>query len=95
MFQLEALEFERSLIPEGYDYGKKPTLVLFSDGSDLGQCCVAYFVWDMLDGTRKVSLVTSRTKIAAMMEITTPRSELTAAQLNTRLKVWLLNILKV
>ena len=95
MFQLEALEFDRSLIPKGYDYGKKPTLVLFSDGSDLGQCCVAYFVWDMLDGSRKVSLVTSRTKIAAMMKITTPRSELTAAQLNTRLKVWLLNILKV
>ena len=30
-----------------------------------------------------------------MQKMTTPRSELTAAQLQTRLKVWLLNILNI
>ena len=36
MFDLEALKFDRSLVPRGYDKSKKPTLVLFSDGSDKG-----------------------------------------------------------
>ena len=36
-----------------------------------------------------VSLITSRTKIASMRKMTTPRSELNAAQLQSRLKVWL------
>ena len=42
-----------------------------------------------------ISLITSRTKIASMQKITTPRSELSAAQLQTRLKVWLLKILNI
>ena len=38
MFDLETLEFDRSLVPRDYDPTKKPTLVLFSDGADKGQC---------------------------------------------------------
>ena len=69
---------------------------MFSDGSDKGQCVVAYLVWRMLDKPDNVvSLVTNRTKISSMAKITTPRSELTAAQLQSRLKVWLLNILNI
>ena len=90
MFDLEKLEFDRSIVPRNYDPNKKPLLVLFSDGSDKGQCVVAYLVWDMIDKKdRYVSLITSRTKISSMTKITTPRSELNAAQLQTRLKVWL------
>ena len=90
MFDLEKLEFDRSIVPRNYDSSKKPVLVLFSDGSDKGQCVVAYLVWDMIDKRdRHVSLITSRTKISSMTKITTPRSELNAAQLQTRLKVWL------
>ena len=93
MFELEKLEFDRSLVPRNRD---KPNLVIFSDGSDKGQCAVAYLVWKMENcNENAVSLVTSRTKIASMQKITTPRSELTAAQLQTRLKVWLLNILNI
>ena len=96
MFELETLEFDRSVVPRGYDPKNKPTLVMFSDGSDKGQCVVAYLVWRMLDKPDNVvSLVTSRTKISSMTKITTPRSELTAAQLQSRLKVWLLNILNI
>ena len=40
-----------------------------------------------------MSLVTSRTKIASMTKITAPRSELSAAQLQSRLKTWLHNTL--
>ena len=96
MFDLETLEFDRSIVPRGYDPKHEPTLVMFSDGSDKGQCVVAYLVWRMLNNRDNcVSLITSRTKISSMTKITTPRSELTAAQLQSRLKVWLLNILNI
>ena len=91
MFGLESLEFPRSIVPRDYNSDVKPALVLFSDGSDLGQCAVAYLVWTMLDGTNHVSLVTSRTKIASLTKISTPRSELCAAQLQSRLGSWLKN----
>ena len=90
MFDLESLEFDRSLVPRGYDDAKKPMLVLFSDGSDKGQCVVSYLVWQMKHSDQNcITLVTSRTKISSMTKITTPRSELNAAQLQCRLKNWL------
>ena len=40
MFQLETLEFDRSIVPPGYNPDEDPTLVLFSDGSaKRGLCC--------------------------------------------------------
>ena len=89
MFHLEKLEFPRSLVPRNYDENVKPTLVLFSDGSDLAQSVVSYLVWAMADGSYHVSLVTSRAKIASMTKISTPKSELCAAQMSSRLRVWL------
>ena len=89
MFQLESLEFPRSLVPRDYDPNYKPSLCLFSDGSDLGQCVVSYLVWKLKDGSSHVSLITSRTKIASMTKISTPKSELCAAQLSSRLRCWL------
>ena len=47
MFELEKLEFPRSIVPKSYDPDTLPTLVMFSDGSDLGQCTSAYLVWPM------------------------------------------------
>ena len=90
MFGLETLEFDRSIIPRNYDPKEKPKLVLFSDGSDKGMCVVGYLVWTLLNGSTHVSLITSRTKIASINKITTPRAELTAAQMQARLKNWLL-----
>ena len=95
MFDLETLEFNRSIVPRNYDPNYKPTLCLFSDGSDLGQCACAYLVWKMKNGSFCVTLVTSRTKIASMTKITTPRSELNGGQLQTRLKTFLLQVLDI
>ena len=89
MFELETLSFPRSIVPRGYNPQVKPMLCLFSDGSDLGQCAVAYLVWTMMDGSSHVSLVTSRTKIASLTKVSTPRMELCAAQLQTRLAAWI------
>ena len=89
MFELENLEFPRSIVPRGYNPDILPTLVLFSDGSDVGQCVVAYLVWTMLDGSIHVSLVTSRVKIASLTKITTPRSELCSGQISARLGPWI------
>ena len=84
MFDLETLKF-----PEGYDPKKKPLLVIFWHGSDKACCAVAYLVWTLSDGSIHVSLVTSRTKIAALKKISTPRIELNGGQLSSRLKVFL------
>ena len=89
MFDMETLEFPRSLVPRNYKKDVKPVLVLFSDGADLGQCAVSYLIWEMEDGSIHVSLVTGVTKIASMTKISTPKSELVAAQLQTRLRTWL------
>ena len=67
------LEFNRSLVPRNRDRSAKPNLVIFSDGSDKGQCAVAYLVWKMENcNENAVGLVTSRTKIASMQKITKP-----------------------
>ena len=95
MFDLESLEFPRSLVPRSYNKEVKPILVLFSDGSDLGQCTVAYLVWELEDGSAHISLVTSVTKIASLAKITTPKSELVAAQLQSRLRAWLMKNLQM
>ena len=95
MFELETLEFDRSIVPKNYDPSEEPILVLFSDGSDKGMCVVAYLIWKLLDGTIHVSLITSRTKISSINKITTPRAELTGAQMQARLKNWLLSVLDI
>ena len=89
MFHLESLEFPRSLVPRNYDTNVKPILVLFSDGSDLAQSVVSYLVWTLGNGDSHISLVTSRAKVASMTKISTPKSELCAAQMSSRLRVWL------
>ena len=95
MYELENISFDRSLVPEGYDENEEPMLLLFSDGSDTGQCTAAYLRWIMKDGSIQIRLVTSRVKIAALKKVTTPMSELLAAQISSRLKVWLVLTLNI
>ena len=87
MYELEKISFDRSLVPPGYDEEVQPMLLMFSDGSMKGQCTAAYLRWVMKDGSVVVRLVTSRVKIASLRGITTPLSELLAAQISSRLKV--------
>ena len=56
MFALESLEFPQSIVPRNYNKDVKPALVMFSDGADLGQCAVAYLVWELNDGSRQVHI---------------------------------------
>ena len=42
MYELESIRFDRSVVPKGYDSTVKPMLLLFSDGSDSGQCTAVY-----------------------------------------------------
>ena len=70
-------------------------LLLLSDGSDMGQCTVAYLRWEMTDESVQVRIVTSRVKIASMRKVSTPVSELLAAQLSARLKVWLVTTMNI
>ena len=95
MYELENIRFDRSVVPKGYDSKVKPMLLLFSDGSDSGQCTAVYLRWVMQDGSVVVRLVTSRVKIASIKKITTPLSELVAAQISSRLKTWLLDTLDI
>ena len=60
-----------------------------------GICVVAYLILVMKDGSRKVTLVTSRTKVASLSKVSTPRMELVAAQLQARLKLWLVASLSI
>ena len=84
MFELEQISFDRSLVPRGYNSEVKPMLLLFSDGSDTGQCVVAYLRWEMSDSSVQLRIVTSRVKIASLNKITTPMSELLAAIVQTK-----------
>ena len=95
MYQLEQISFDRSIVPPGYDDKEDPMLLLFSDGSDLGQCTAAYIRWVMKNGSVCTRLVTSRVKIASIKKVTTPMSELLAALISSRLKVWLATTLNI
>ena len=95
MYELEKISFDRSLVPRGYDDKERPMLLLFSDGSETGQCTAAYLRWQMREGTVELRLVTSRVKIASLKKITTPVSELLAAQISSRLKVWLAKTMNI
>ena len=95
MYELENIRFNRSVVPKDYDRDKKPMMLLFSDGSDSGQCTAVYLRWLMKDGSVSVRLLMSCAKIASLKKITTPLSELVAAQISSRLKTWLLDTLDV
>ena len=74
IYELDNIRFDRSLVPKGYNSKVKPMLLLFSDGSDSGQCTAVYLRWVIQDGSVVVRLVTSRVKIASIKKITTPLS---------------------
>ena len=95
MFELNTISFPRSVVPRDYDPDYDPWLLLFSDYSDKGTCVVGYLRWKMLDGTYKVTMVTSRVKIASLLKKTTPHGELIGGQMSSRLKVWLLSVFEI
>ena len=88
MFELENLRFPRCLRP--LNAVGDPWLIILSDGSDQAYGCVAYCRWRCLDGTFCVQLIMSKSRIAPVAKVSTPRMELNGAVLSKRCRQVLL-----
>ena len=84
LYELEELEFPRSLWPEEEVVGD-PWIVSFSDGSVLGFRGVVYIRWELANGGYWSRIVLSKGKIGPKSRITIPRMELNGAVVNKRL----------
>ena len=93
LFDLEAIEFERSLWPKNEDVTGQPELIIFSDGSKLAFGAVAYIRWKLTEGSWYAKLVMAKSKIAPKNLLTIPRLELNGAVLSKRLGEFLTNYL--
>ena len=76
------IKFRRSTRPE--NAVGKCMLVCFFDGGDPAFCIAIYSRWELLNGTFDVSLVAAKAKVSPMLGSSTPRVELEAATLVTR-----------
>ena len=85
LFDLESIEFPRSLWPQEEVLGK-PDLIVFSDGSIIAFGSVAYVRWKLHSGGWWTALVMSKSKIAPKNRITVPRLELKGAVMAKRLR---------
>ena len=90
LFDLEALKFERSLMP-GEKIVGKPMLVTFSDGSQEAYGAASYIRWELEKGGFWTRLILAKSKIAQKGMSSIPRIELNGAILGHRLKVMLEN----
>ena len=71
LYDLEEIEFSRSLWPKEDVYGK-PELIMFSDGSIVAFGTVAYVRWKLQSGKWWTTLVMCKSKIAPKNRITVP-----------------------
>ena len=65
----------------------RPELIAFFDGSDLAYGCLIYSRWPTASGSFVVTLITSKARVTPRAGCTTPRAELCALVLTTRLLV--------
>lgn len=79
---LPAHAFDRCMKP-GAAIGK-PSLVIFSDGSETAYGFAAYVRWKLKDGTYFCRLVCSKSRIAPLKRVSIPQMELNAAVLSKR-----------
>ena len=84
LYELEELEFPRSLWPEEAVVGN-PWIVSFLDGSQLGFGGVVYIRWELASGGYWSRIVLSKGKIGPKSRLTIPRMELNGAVVNKRL----------
>ena len=64
----------------------KPSLVLFSDGSEIAYGAAAYIRWELSDGGFWCRLIMAKSRIAPMSRINIPQMELNGAVLSKRLR---------
>ena len=91
--EVDQISFTRSLSPTG-KVGK-PSLVLFSDGSQQAYAAVAYIRWAMNDGGYTARLVASKSRMAPVKVLDIVRIELCGAVLSTRLRATIEKELKM
>jgi len=82
--EVASISFARSLSPIG-KIGR-PTLVLFSDGSQQAYATVAYIRWEMSNGNFSSRLVASKSRMAPIKILDIVRIELCGALLSARLR---------
>ena len=82
MFQLQQLEYPRSLQPDGTV--DNPLLVIMSDASDLAYGVVAYIRWKLSSGKYWCRLIMAKNRIAPIRKLSTPQLELNGAVLSKR-----------
>ena len=81
---LTGLSFQRALTPQ--DAVGKPSLIVFSDGSENAYGAVAYARWKMEDGSYEARLVMSKSRVAPLKTVDIVRIELSGAVLSARLR---------
>lgn len=82
LVHLPSQSFDRCLRP--HDAAGQPSLILFSDGSEIAYGVAAYIRWKLTDGSYFARLVCSKSRIAPMKKLSTPQMELNGAVLSKR-----------
>ena len=85
LFDIEGLEFERSLTPPSPTVGL-PWLVLFSDGALVSYGACGFIRWKLEDGSVWCRLAMAKGKIAPKCRGTVPRMELCGAVTQVRME---------
>ena len=85
LYEVADISFQRCIKPEGADTETKPTLIVFSDGSEQAFGTVAYIRWLLNNGRYVSNLVASKSRIAPIAIASIVRLELSGAVLNKRL----------
>ena len=83
--EAEPLLFPRSIWSD--QVTGRPELIAFFDGSDLAYGCLIYARWPTASESFAVTLLTSKARVTPRAGCTTPRAELSALVLTTRLLV--------
>ncbi|XP_037773183.1 uncharacterized protein LOC119568818 [Penaeus monodon] len=84
MYDLERIRFKRCVRPDSAV--GNPTLVMYADASNLAYSTCAYVRFKLQNGSYLSQLLTAKSRIAPIRQITIPRLELCAAVLSTRLR---------
>ena len=88
--QLEHVKFRRSIRPDNCDQDVLPILITFNDGNEDAFGSNAYALWTQLDGSKKTTLIMSKSKLAPLLQKgDSYRNELSSAVLAARLKAWI------
>ena len=84
LFEAEKIPFARCLTPDGAV--GRPSLILFSDGSELAYGCVGYIRWKLSDGSYWCRIIMAKCRIAPISRINIPQMELNGAVTSKRLR---------